>query len=92
MEEDAVSMAAKHNVTAYSLRPRRSQRLPERLHDTLVTAETTGSRGVPIEEYRVHVYYSTLDKVVEEMNHRFSDLNLSLLGALQALLPNSDKL
>ena len=37
------------------------------------------------------MYYSTLDTVLEEMNSRFSDANLSLLSAMQALLPTSDK-
>ena len=38
----------------------------------------------------MQVYYSTLDVALEEMNSRFSDVNLSLLSAMQALLPTSD--
>ena len=40
-----------------------------------------------MDEYCIHVFYATLDVAVAEMNQRFGDLNLSLLGALQALLP-----
>lgn len=86
-----VSMAAEYGVAVESLRPRRNRRLPEQLADAIVTAETTGSKEIPIEEYRVQVYFSTLDTVLEEMDNRFSDLNLSLLSAMQALLPTSDK-
>ena len=38
-----------------------------------------------MDEYRIHIFYATLDVVVAE---RFGDLNLSLL---QALLPSSEK-
>ena len=44
-----------------------------------------------MDEYCIHVFYATLDVAVAEMNQRFGDLNLSLLGALQALLPSSEK-
>ena len=56
----------------------------------IITAETTGNRETPIQKYRVQVYYSTLDTVLDEMNSRFSDANLSLLSAMQALPPTLD--
>ena len=89
--DEAVSMATEYCIAIESVRPRRNRRLPERFDDAVVTAETTGNRDKPVEEYRVQVYYSTLDTVLEEMNSRFSDVNLSLLSAMQALLPTSDR-
>ena len=89
--DEAVSMATNYGVAVESMRPRRNRRLPERLEDAVLTAETIGNRDAPVQEYRVQVYYSTLDTILEEMNSRFSDTNLSLLCAMQALLPTSDK-
>ena len=44
-----------------------------------------------MDEYHIYIFYATQGVVVAEMNQRFGDLNLSLLGALQALLPSSEK-
>ena len=84
-------MATTYGVAVESMRPRRNRRVPERLEDAVITAETIGNRDAPVLDYRVQVYYSTLDTILEEMNSRFSDTNLSLLCAMQALLPTSDK-
>ena len=89
--EEAHSMATKLDISIESPRPRRVRRLPARLSSVVVTAESTGSRSIPMDEYRVQIYYSMLDTITEEMNNRFSDLNLTLVGAMQALLPKSDK-
>ena len=89
--DEAVSIATNYGVAVESMRPRRNRRLPERLEDAVITAETIGNRDAPVLDYRVQVYYSTLDTILEEMNSRFSDTNLSLLCAMQALLPTSDK-
>ena len=81
-------MSERHGIAVESLRPRRKQRLSGR-YDGTVVEEATGSRTVPVDKYRTDVYYSTLDTIMEEMNRRFSELNLSLLSAMQALLPTS---
>ena len=83
-------MATNYGVAVESMRPRRNRRLPDRLEDAVITAETIGNRDAPVLDYRVQVYYSTLDTILEEMNSRFSDTNLSLLCAMQALFPTSD--
>ena len=88
--EQAVALASKHNIAVVAPR-QRTRRLPERFSGTVVTSETTENRSIPMDEYRIHVFYATLDVVVAEMNQRFGDLNLSLLSALQALLPSSEK-
>ena len=86
--EEAVNLATKHNIAVSPIRCRRRQCLPSRLVDGVVE----GPRGVntTISEYRTLVYYSTIDILLEEMNSRFNELNLSLPQSLQALVPNSD--
>ena len=90
---EVVSIAGDCSIAVNSMWPRRRQRLPDRFSDTVVTAVTTGSRCDPMvqDEYRTQVYYATLNVVVTEMNQRFSDLNLSLLGAIESLFPTSEK-
>ena len=41
------------------------------------------------EEYCTGVYYATIDVLLTELNDRFSELNLSLLRSLEALIPTS---
>lgn len=87
-EATSSSMATSLSI---SLEPpaRRARRLPSRLRDTIVTAETLGNRTVPIEEYRTQLYYAALDEIVGEMERRFDDTNISLLKAMQSLSPRS---
>ena len=49
---------------------RRDWMLPSRLRDTIVTAETLGSRTAPIEEYHTQLYYASLDEIVGELQRR----------------------
>ena len=76
--EEAVSMAEKHDVSyaSHHSRPRRQQKLPQRYDDSIVH-ETTGRENIIqiIDEYRIHIYYSTLDIVLEELNWRFTEVN-----------------
>ena len=65
--DEAVSMATIYGVAVESMRPR-NQRLPERLEDAVITAETIENRDAPVLDYRIQVYYSTLDTILEEMN------------------------
>ena len=88
--EQAVALASKHNIAVVAPR-RRTRRLPERFSGTVVTSETTRNRSIQMDEYHIYIFYATQGVVVAEMNQRFGDLNLSLLGALQALLPSSEK-
>ena len=89
--EQAVALAERCGVTVASLRSRCHCRLPRHLDESLVVESSVGrSTDAPIEEHWTDVYYTTLDAMIHEMNERFSELNLSLLKALDALIPNSD--
>ena len=68
---------------------RRDQRLPSRLRDTIVTAETLGNITAPIKDYHTQLYCGTLDQIVGEMQRTFNDRNISLLRAIQSLSPRS---
>ena len=41
------------------------------------------------EEYQTGVYLATIDVLLTELNNRFSELNISLLHSLEALIPTS---
>ncbi|MCG8623664.1 MAG: hypothetical protein MJE68_16930, partial [Proteobacteria bacterium] len=64
----AVSIATTYGVAVESMRPRRNRRIPEQLENAVITAKTIGNRDAPVLDYRVQVYYSTLDTILEEMN------------------------
>ena len=66
---------------------RRRRRLPTNLSDCVVEAHTGDNTSV--HEYRTVLYYATIDTLLQDLNDRFSELNLSLLKSLQALVPNS---
>ena len=87
----AVALAERCGVTVAALRSRRHCILPRHLDESSVVEVSVGrSTDAPIEEFRTDVYYTTLDAMIHKMNERFSELNLSLLKALDALIPNSD--
>ena len=89
--EKAFALADKCDITVAPLRTRRNCKLPHHLSESSVVESSVGrSTDTPIEEYRTDVYYTTLDAIIHEMNARFSELNLSLMGgALDAFIPNS---
>ena len=88
--EEAVVLATKNGVAVANLPRRRAHRLPERLNDTIVT-ETTGlTIERTAEEYQFHLYYAVIDEILGEMKRRFDSENISLLKAMQGLLPDSD--
>ena len=87
----AVALAERCGVTVAALRSRCHCILPRHLDESSVVEVSVGrSTDAPIEEFRTDVYYTTLDAMIHKMNERFSELNLSLLKALDALIPNSD--
>jgi hypothetical protein len=89
---EAVSIAEQHDIpvtNSQSNRPKRQQRLPQRYDDSVVDERICTVNL--ISEYRVNIYYSTIDTVLEEMNRRFTELNISLMSAMEALVPHSDK-
>ena len=89
----AVALAERCGVTGAALRSRRHCILPRQLDESSVVEASVGrSTDAPIEEYWTDVYYTTLDAMMHKMNERFSELNLSLLKALDTLIPNSDLL
>ena len=87
--EQAVTLANENNIQVESIhRRRRSQ--PTRLQDVVVMC-STGSRPqlADKDEYRTSLYFPVLDRMANELNARFSDLNKSLMKALQACTPSS---
>uniref|UniRef100_A0A1X7U3V5 Uncharacterized protein n=1 Tax=Amphimedon queenslandica TaxID=400682 RepID=A0A1X7U3V5_AMPQE len=89
--EKAVALAEKCDVPVAPLRIRRNCKLPRHLSEISVVKSSVGkSTNTPIKEYRTNIYYTTLDAMVYEMNTRFSELNLSLVRAMDALILNSN--
>ena len=83
---EAATLAQAHEVEVSPLRRRR--RLPTNLSDCVVEAHTGDNTSV--HEYRTVLYYATIDTLLQDLNDRFSELNLSLLKSLEVLVPNSD--
>jgi len=69
----------------------RNRKLPAQLQGSILISETVGNRSPPLEEYRVQLYYATIDIMVGEIEARFDSVNLSLMKAMQALTPKSAK-
>ena len=93
---EEINVFAKHHDIEISPRTSRRQRhLPSNLDYFVVTANTIGSVGTYDsdislgESYKTSVYFATLDLILVEMNERFSESNLSLLRAVDALFPKS---
>jgi hypothetical protein len=88
--EVAVSIAKKCDIAVTPLRARRPRTPPRQLEESFViTNNTTTTGDTSCEEYRTVVYYATIDVLLTELNDRFSELNLSLLRSLEALIPTS---
>ena len=92
MWDKATSLARDNEISVTAFRPHRTRRIPRHLENSIVDSTIVTSNATPVEEYRTQVYYSTIDVILEEMGGRFSELNLSLLTALEALVPTSDLL
>ena len=88
--DQAISIAEKNGLSVTPRRPRRTPIMSRQLDGFIVDSASASQRATCTEDYRTQVYYSTLDILLQEMNNRFSELNLSLLTALEALVPNSD--
>ena len=92
--DNAMSLANENNISvdsaSHSRRPQRNRRTPKHLDDSVIDTTTITSSDTSVDEYRTQVYYNTIDVLLEEMGDRFSELNLSLLSALEALVPSSD--
>ena len=58
--------------------------------DEYVVMETTGHRDDDEKTKLQRLYYNTIDSVLGEMDHRFSERNSQLARALVALNPESD--
>lgn len=86
---EATTLAESCDVTVTSPRSRRTRRIPRHLDNSLVDSTIVTARETLVDDYRTQVYYATIDVLLEEMGSRFSELNLSLLKALEALLPTS---
>ncbi len=70
--------------------PQRTRRIPQHLEDSCIDTKIFTTTETSTENYRTHVYYVTIDALLEEIGNRFNELNLSLLKALDALVPKSD--
>ncbi len=81
----ATSLAMDNEISVTAIRPHRTSR---HLENSIVDSTiVTTSSATPVEEYRTEVYYSTIDVILEAI---FSELNPSLLTALEALVPIPD--
>ena len=87
--EVAVSLAEKCDITVSPPRVRRTRRPPRQLESFVVNTAITTTTEMRCEEYRTGVYFSTIDVLLTELNDRFSELNISLLCSLEALIPTS---
>ena len=73
------------------MRPRCSHRMPQQLLNSFfVDSAIVTGRETPVEAYRTHVYYASIDVLLQEIDNRFSELNLSLLASFEALVPTSN--
>ena len=54
-----------------------------------MTVEGPSGESTPVSEFRPQIFYATIDTLLEEMNQRFNELNLTLLKSMQALVSNS---
>ena len=78
-------------------RPTRQRSLPAHLQNSVLTADTIGSRShaglsstlSTSEQFKVELYYSTIDHILSEMDKRFHTQNLSLMNAIDTLHPKS---
>uniref|UniRef100_A0A1X7V0P6 TTF-type domain-containing protein n=1 Tax=Amphimedon queenslandica TaxID=400682 RepID=A0A1X7V0P6_AMPQE len=86
--KETVELGTKLNIAVSPIRCRRRQRLPSHLSNCTVEGPTGVTNT--ISEYRTLAYYATIDTLLDEMNKRFNELNLTLLQSLQALVPTSD--
>ena len=82
--DEAVTLARAHGVEVVPIR----RRFPTYLANNVVEAHTGDSTSV--DEYCTVVFYATIDILLQDLNDRFNELNLSLLKSLQALVPNSN--
>lgn len=89
--ENATKKAAVLHVYVESPRPVKNRKLPARLQGSILSSETVGNQSPPMEEYRVQLYYATIDIMVGEIEARFDSVNLPLMKAMQTLTPKSAK-
>lgn len=95
MWDTATSLSNENSITVdttilLNRRPPRSRTMLRHLQDSIVDSTIVTSRETSISEYKTQVYYSTIDIILKEMGDRFSELSLSIISALQALVPTSD--
>ena len=87
--EVAVSLAEKCDISV-SPRTTHTRRPPRQLEESfIITTDVTTYRDATCEQYRTGVYFTTIDVLLTELNDRFSELNISLLRSLEALIPTS---
>ena len=82
-------VAALHNITVTVPRPQPQRYMPRRLEDGVVL-DTTGSRDMlGSEHFKVSVYFPILDAFLSELQHRFTNKNLTHMRAIQSCSPKS---
>ena len=55
----------------------------------VLKAPPPSGESTPVSEFRSQIFYATIDTLLQEMNQRFNELNLTLFKSMQALVPNS---
>ena len=96
MWEDAVELAKSCNLQVAQdderiTRTRRPTKTPARLQDSVLLVPAVEHRcGFTKDTFRVNICYPVLDKVLSELDKRFSNQNCTIMQGIQALNPTSD--
>ena len=75
-----------------SIRPKRPRKLPSELDNVLVEAPVEQHNDIldTSTEYRTKVFYPVVDRMVEELQRRFSSENEIVYSGIDALCSTSD--
>ena len=90
--QESVAFANHHGIEMSHPRSRQQRHTPAAMESYVLTTETVGKNTLPelsSENYKVHVYFATIDVIVSEMKERFSNTNISLLKSVGSLNPKS---
>ena len=89
---ESVAFANHHGIEMSHPRSRRQRHTPAAMESYVLTTETVDNNTLPelsSVNYKVHVYFATIDVIVSEMKERFSNTNIYLLKSVGFLNPKS---
>ena len=91
--QEATTFSQKHNisVTSVNWRQSRQTRLSSRVSNCILTGNTVGCSitNQSKQDYKINVYFPTLDVILLELKQRFSDTSISLMKSIDSLRPKS---